>query len=471
MKMKWTAMLLAQFFLLVFTWHKAKAQHSTSLTLPQALQIVLAKQEILKAKTFYAQSAAQGITTAKRDGLPDFSLSIQQSYGTSNGLNGLTSGLPGETTITSGPVSGSQNWNAAFASYYTSNINWNLFSFGLQRAHVADARGAYQREQADLDNEKFQQQIRVAGAYLSLLSAQRLHYSLKVNLYRVTRLRDVILQRTKFGLNPGVDSSIVNSELSKARIAIFDAINYEQSQEAALAMQLGITNQHFVLDSSFVAGIPADLSGATTAGISGNPQLAYLATRVASNKLSTNFLSRSKFPRIIFFGTIQGRGSGFGTGYSASNLNDFSDSYLHGINPVRVNYLVGIGVSWSLTNLSRVSAQIKSQELNTQGLASEYRYQETNLVNQLEQGRKQLINTLDKYRQTPLQLKAANDAYAQKKMLYMNGLTNIVDVTQTLYNLNRAETDRDIASNAVWQSLLFISASSGDLKLFLNQVK
>ncbi len=448
----------------------AKAQDST-LTLPQALQIALAKQEILKAKSFYAQSAAQGITTAKRDGLPDFTLSLQQSYGTTNGLNGLTSGLPGETTISSGPVSGTQNWNAAFASYYTTNINWNLFSFGLQRSHVADARGIYNREQADLDQEKFQQQIKVAGAYLNLLAAQRLHYSLNVNLYRVTQLRDIILQRTKFGLNPGVDSSIANSELSKARIAVLDAINYEQSQEAALAMQLGITNQHFVLDSSFVAGIPADLSATATLDVQKNPQLAYLAARVESNRLSTDFISKSRLPRLSIFGTMQGRGSGFGNSYGADNLSDFSGNYLNGINPVRANYLVGIGITWNLTSLSRVSSLVKSQQLTTKGLASEYRYQENNLTNQLEQGNKQLVNTLAKYHETPLQLKAANDAYEQKKMLYINGLSNIVDVTQTLYNLNRAETDRDIASNAVWQSLLFISASSGNLNLFLNQIK
>ena len=101
---------------------------------------------------------------------------------------------------------------------------------------------------------------------------------------------------------------------------------------------------------------------------------------------------------------------------------------------------------------------------------NEYHYLENNLTNQLEQSNKQLVNALQKYREAPIQLKAASDAYDQKKTLYSNGLTTIVDVTQALYNLNIAETDRDIAGSAVWQALLYIAASSGDLNLFINQL-
>ena len=63
------------------------------------------------------------------------------------------------------------------------------------------------------------------------------------------------------------------------------------------------------------------------------------------------------------------------------------------------------------------------------------------------------------------------DAYVQKSVLYKNGLANIVDVQQALYNLNRAETDRSVAYINVWQALLLKAAASGDFDLFLKQVK
>jgi outer membrane protein TolC len=127
----------------------AQAQGTDSvLTLQKALNIALNKQQILKAKDNYAKASAQAITSAKRDGLPDFVLSAQQAYGTINGLNGLASGLPGLTTIQAGPIAPTQNWNAAFGAIYASNIDWNIFSFGLQRAYVAQAKGFYDRDAA-----------------------------------------------------------------------------------------------------------------------------------------------------------------------------------------------------------------------------------------------------------------------------------------------------------------------------------
>ena len=448
----------------------AQAQGTDSvLTLQKALNIALSQQQLLKAKDNYAKASAQAITSAKRDGLPDFTLSVQQAYGTLNGLNGLPSGLPGLVATTAGPVAATQNWNAAFTSLYTSNINWNIFSFGLQKAHVAEAKGIYDRDVADLEQEKFQQQVRVTGAYLNLLAAQRLRYSMDVNLSRVSQLRDVILVRTVNGLNAGVDSTIANAELSKARIAVTDAINYEQNQAANLAMQLGINNQSFSLDSIYISQLPARLPWQPVDSISNNPELKYMAARVKSSDLSAKFISKTSMPKVSLFGVLQDRGSGFGTGYNPNIPGSYSQSYLDGISPMRGNYLVGVGVTWNLTDLGRVSSRVKSQHYQSDGLTNEYHYLENNLTNQLQEGNKQLANALQKYREAPIQLKAAGDAYQQKKTLYGNVLTTIVDVTQTLYNLNRAETDRDIASTAVWQSLLYMAASSGNFNLFINQ--
>ena len=67
-------------------------------------------------------------------------------------------------------------------------------------------------------------------------------------------------------------------------------------------------------------------------------------------------------------------------------------------------------------------------------------------------------------------MKAATDAYMQRSVLYKNGLTNLLDVTQASYALTRAETDRDIANNNVWQALLIRVAAAGDFSLFESQL-
>jgi len=57
----------------------------------------------------------------------------------------------------------------------------------------------------------------------------------------------------------------------------------------------------------------------------------------------------------------------------------------------------------------------------------------------------------------------------QRSVLYKNGLTTLVDLTQALFALNKAETDRDIAYTNVWQALLIKSAAMGDYNLFINE--
>jgi outer membrane protein TolC len=90
---------------------------------------------------------------------------------------------------------------------------------------------------------------------------------------------------------------------------------------------------------------------------------------------------------------------------------------------------------------------------------------------QLALADKKIKNAIANYIEAPVQMKAASDAYLQKTVLYRNGLATIVDVTQALYTLNRAETDRDISINNVWQSLLLKAAASGDFDFLINEIQ
>jgi hypothetical protein len=128
-----------------------------------------------------------------------------------------------------------------------------------------------------------------------------------------------------------------------------------------------------------------------------------------------------------------------------------------------------VGVTWNITQPYRIVQQLKSQNLISKGLQDEYDLVNQQINAQLQLSDVKIKNALRIYNETPVQIKAATDAYIQKSVLYKNGLTNLVDLTQTLYVLVRAETDRDIAYNNVWQALLLKAASSGDFSIFENQ--
>ena len=437
------------------------------LTLPQALNISLQNYALLKAKKNYADAAGAAVITAKRDGLPDITLAAEQEYGSLNGMNGLSSGLQSITTITNGPPLPTQSWNSAFGSLYVSNINWNIFSFGLQRAHVAAAKGIYEQEKAGYEQEKFLLQIKVVAGYLDLLGAQRLRLSMEANLARATELATAIHARADNGLNPGVDSSIANAEVSRARLSLTDAVNYEQTKASQLATILGITTQNFILDTSYVNRLPNEMSQELN---NSHPALFYLSRRIEASNLQASYLKKTELPRLSLFGVLQDRGSGFGDNYGPANLKDYTLNYYDGIKPMRANYLVGIGLTWNIMDWDRSRSKVKSQLFLSAAFTNEYQQQQNDLFNQSTLADKQIGNAIIRYQETPIQLKAATDAYIQKMELYNNGLANISDVAQALYALNRAETDKDIAYNAVWQAVLFKAAATGDLSGFLSQL-
>ena len=452
----------------VLFWHFfVSAQNPDRiLSMNDALQIASANY-MIQSKANYTRSSAESVQAAKKVALPDFVLAAQTAYGTLNGVNGLGSGLPGITTITASN-NAAQNMNASFGALYNVNINMNVFSFGLQRAFVAATRGQYEQDRADLRQTKFDVETTVIGLYLNLLTAQRLRIVMQDNVERISRLRDIILARAMNGLNPGVDSSIANAELSTARMSLTDAENFEQSQSSELSKEMGVTQQFYMLDTSFVTTLPKNIPAQNDINLQLHPVLRYLDSRVINSELTAAYIQKMALPKFSFFAVGQERGSGFGSSFT-SDPKDYSDNFFDGVNPVRANYLLGIGVTWNITDLTRVKSKVLSQRFISAAYKDDYNQAEIKYTDQVHFANQQISNALTKYKEVPIQLKSAEDAYNQKKALYENGLTNIVDVTQTLYFLNQAEAASNVACSAVWQALLYKTISAGDLSMFLLQ--
>lgn len=457
------AFIYSTFFLVFIFAYSSQAQ---TLTLKEAINTALTNYGTIKAKRNYANASKSTIQQAKRDYLPNFSISAQQDYGTINGQNGPSYGLGGLGIASSGPALEQQNWNAAFGALYLANVNWDFFTFGRikQRIKVADA--TFIRDQNDLEQEKFQQEIRVSAAYLNLLAAQRLTKSQEKNLERATTFKNTAVVRAKNGLIAGVDSSFAKAEVSNAKIALTKAKDVEQEQANRLGVLMGLTSTSYNLDTASINRIPVDLLNDTIK--TAHPLLKFYQNRIDASNQQVDYFKKLYYPTFSFFGVMQGRGSGFSPNYIL-NQSLYSKSYADGINPTRGNYLIGIGMTWNLTTLLRNRPQVKAQQYTTEGLKNEYELIDQQLKSQLVLAEAKLKNALANYSEAPIQVKAASDAYLQRSVLYKNGLTTLVDLTQALFTLNRAETDRDIAYTNVWQALLLKSAALGNYDLFINE--
>lgn len=459
------------FFLLglaVFSQTQGNAQRV--LTLKEAISLATKNYGTIKAKSNYAQASGMLIVQARRDYLPNFNIGVQQDYGTINGQNGPLYGFGGLASASSGLPLPDQNWNAAFGALYLTNINWDFFAFGRAKQKIKVAEAIMQRDTKDLQQEIFQHQVRVTGAYLNLLAAHQISFSYRRNLDRADTLRQIVQARAKNGLVAGVDSSLANADYSSARILLTRAMDAEQQLKNELTQLLGLnlSPDEFLADTSLLAKLP--LISVSSYDSSKHPLVQLYKSRMAVSDEQSKLIKKSYFPAFTLVGVLQTRGSGFESSY-ATNQDHFTRGYFDGVKPTRTNYLFGVGVTWNITQVFRLSKQYAAQQLITNGLAEEF-----NLVNQQLKLQQQLADTktqnaLAVYREAPVQLKAASDAYLQKTVLYRNGLTNLVDVAQATYTLVRAETDRDVAINNIWQALLLQAAAAGDYSIFESQLQ
>jgi len=459
---------IAQLLLFIFLAGGVSAQ---VLTLKQAVQTAMSNDGTIRAKADYGKASQANVKATKREYLPDINFAAQQDYGTINSNYGPLAAYKVPGVSSSGPALGSQNWNAAFGALYLTNVNWDFFQFGRAKEKTRVAQTVLGRDQADLDQERFQQSVKVSAAYLNLLAAQQLVISQHKNLDRAISFQTVVTARAKSGLNPGVDSSLANAEVSNARIALTNAIEFQQEQANQLAQLMQVPapdSNNFSLDSLFISRIPNALGTAPAQAFEQHPLLRYFRERISVSDEQAKYLKTFNYPTFSLFGAFQDRGSGFSSGYAA-NQNAYTSDYLKGVSLGVANYVVGVGVSWNLTTPIRIHQQVAAQRWTSEGLNEEYGLISQQLKAQLVLSETRIRNAVDNYREAPIQVKAASDAYLQKTVLYKNGLATIVDVTTAALVLNQAETQRDIAFNNVWQALLFKAASSGDFNLFYNE--
>jgi outer membrane protein TolC len=465
-----TAMITITVAVIVTFNSPATAQEQHPLSLSEAIATGLKNYQNIQAKRNYLNASTALVQNTRNEYLPNVIASVQQDYGTINGQYGPLAAVVGATGVSSsGPVSASQNWNAAFGSMYLLNTNWEFFSFGRLKSKISLANAQVQKDSADLVQEQFIQSVKISGAYLNLLTAQKLVQNAQANLERAASVQQTVAARTRTGLNAGVDSSIANAEVSRAKLALIDAKNTELQIRNQLAQLLNVAPAAFNLDTTYFNQIPAETN--TNTPVTQNPQVKYFQTRINQSDVATEYLKKSILPGLNLFGILQTRGSGFDYSYTPIADGKYSKDYFEGIKPVRTNYVAGISLAWNITSIAKIKQQVKAQQFITAAYKNEYDLVSTQLQDQLILADQRIENSLQSAREVPVQYKAAADAYLQKSVLYKNGLTNIVDLQQALYALNRAETDRSVAYINVWQALLLKAAASGDFDLFLKQVK
>jgi outer membrane protein TolC len=433
------------------------------LSLPKALETASANYGIVKAKEMYIQAQEQELKQVKRQLIPDFKLHEQLDYTTANSVTG--SYFPyGIVVPVSGAIGSSNNYTPVYGSIGMGYLEWVPFSFGQYKARVDESRIVLNLFSADAEQERFYNQIYVTQAYLDALVATRLKILQQKNLDRNLIVQQVVSSIARSGLRPGVDSSFVNAEVARARLNVLEAEKNEAEQRRNLAQMMGIPSADFQLDTAvFFLQLPA--TQPTTPGdITSNPALKLFTARENLSQAKEKEIFRNYFPKISVLGVISGRGSGI--------LYDgkYDESFSGGASMSRFNYGAGLACTFNILDYPRMRASLQAERYRTAAAKTELETKTLDLQNDLVLANEKLRISLEQMKQVPVQYQSASDFYRQKMAMYQNGLTTIIDLSQALYNLSRAEADNAIARDAVWKSLLYRVSVTGDFNTFLNSI-
>ncbi len=412
----------------------ANAQQSPSVTLKELLNRVSQK-----APTLLTDSAAILIRQAqaaetRSNWLPNLRLNYQADVGTSNNTTGPYFGF-GIIPSSSGGIHNTNVTTAIADNLGIAAFDWEVYNFGKYGAENRVANSDINVEKNLFAQSKYDLQAFTIGNYLQLLRLQDYLAIQFRNIQRNQEILNSIESLAKSGVRAGVDTSIAEAELSKARLNYIELNNQLKQVQLQLSAVTGLPYQSIVPDSTVETALISQRTAYLFPADTSNHPLINFYRSVYQNSLERENLVKKLYnPKISIEAAAWGRGSSVD---AAGQYNALSTGY--GFQ--RGNYLVGVGISYNLFDLKREQLKLRTQKASTDYAEKKLQEQLQLLSVSANQADVEMQTALDRLREIPNQLTAANAGYRQKLSLYRNGLTDIIELDAALNLLYRAETD------------------------------
>jgi outer membrane protein TolC len=436
------------------------------ITLLQALELAGKNYPSIKAKEAAKQASEYHLRSVKDEYVPDLFLQDQDLYATTNSLDGAYFSNEGTAIPISGTLK-NYSYQGIWSSFATLMVNWKFFNFGKVKADVGVAKDELKEHMYDYDNEIFQLKIKVADAYLLLIALEQLEKVQEENLARAESFYQMTRAYSNSGMKAGVDSSVAKAELSKANLLLLQSKKNVEVQKYNLIGLMGINNNFSTDTSVFLSKIPPPAFPDTSTLVN-NTLLKLYSTYVDLYQSRAKVVGLSYLPSLHFLGAGWARGSGV---KDVNNNYVLNSSFSQGIPFEAYNYMVGVSFIWNIASAPRIYSEFKSQTFLAR--AAQYDYNKAYIISkeELNQANLEFENALNEVKESPIQYRAATDAYNQSKSRYDAGLSTFYEISQALYVLNRAEADQLASYNNLWRALLKQAAATGDLNIFTSNIK
>jgi outer membrane protein len=425
-------------------------------TLKELLQQAEANYPLLKSKTLDIKAAEKGIDISKSTIIPSLDAAYQVNYATYNNITGMA--WPQFLVPISGPPSSSNNMTAVFGSAASLLLNWQPITFGQRQAQADFSMAGVNYAKADAANEIFSHKIKVINAYLDVLIALELVKVYEENLKRAETNFAAARTLVITGIKPGVDSSLLKAETSKAKVELLNSQNNRDQTLIVLSRLLASDSLPSLPATNYFTRLP---SGFVSSDSIQNPLIELYNNSIGLGKARKKVLSKTTMPTLGIWGSTYARGSGI--------KYDGTVKAIDGLSLQRFNYGLGVQLSVPLLQHVRVRPQLQQQDIIIKSYEEKLNEISLQVKKQNELADLAFTNALAITKETPLYYESAAFSYRALLSRYQSGLANFSDLMQAQYGLIKAETENKVAYISVWKALLYKAAISGDLNLFLNQ--
>ncbi|MBS1594218.1 MAG: TolC family protein [Bacteroidetes bacterium] len=429
--------LKVSFIIMLYLVATCQHLYGQSVTLQGLIAGMSSNNDMVKYYASLVQSRQAAVTSAKYERLPNINTLYQATLGSANNVQGGYLALGVIPSVSGGRRSYNtfdpQSGNTALAG-----IDWEVTNFGGFQARTDLARSDLSVQNNMLAKGTYDLQGIAAAYYVELMRQYELEQIDRDNVDRLQQLLTSINSLVVNGIRPGVDSAIASAEISKSRVALYEAQkNFDQLQ-VQLSTLTGLPIAQLQPDTTagdrLLQAAPSFILGAAV-DTQHHPDLQYYSALTDLSRSRLNLERKRYYPRILLDADVWTRAS------SLSNTDVYNKDLSQGYIPQRMNYFVGLTLSYDLMNIARkhINANIYKYDVE----ASQHRLDQErrDLNDELQRARIETDYQLRRLGETERQMHAADVAFGQQSNLYRNGLSSVIDLNLALSYSIQARKD------------------------------
>ena len=374
--------------------------------------------------------------------LPQLKTQAQNTYGTHNGIMGAFFPQPGLFN-----VSGNENLSGAEwtpNSYASATLEWEFFSFGKMNHKSKAAKASTEKAVSDQEAYFLQLKKELSDRYIQLLYNESQLTSNQQNVERLNTVRTITGALARAGLKTEADSLLSSSSYNQA---LGENEKLKGRLQAALIKLAELTEKP---EFNYVTSLdpflnPSPLSTEKKILMDqDHPILTSIDARREYLESLGQSESRSALPSFNLLGGYAFRGSGINADGTVSDK--WGDGFGNSVN----NAVVGIGITWNLSDL--YTKKQNGNSLKKQAESQKYVQEqfEKQLQADLSAIQKQIENQYLEVEKTLQAEDQAQRAYEMYLARYKSGLMDLSSLLQIQLLLEQAEKTHINAAYEYW---------------------